>query len=619
MKRSSLNLFILTIIVLNIYNITYSSDGTLDTSFNGTGFVNTPIGTGAAPWVQVDSKIVVSGVTADTTVCVARYNLDGSLDTTFGSPNGFVVQPPGVATAIIIQPDLTNAKILIAGNSASSTFLVARYNSDGSLDTTFGAPNGFVESPIQGREANAIALQTDKKIVVVGNNSTNLVIARYNTDGSLDTTFAGTGFIIGPVGFFFGLAIQDDGKIVVAGGRSGGRIVIARYNPDGTLDLSFNGTGIIVEPFGGGARAVAIQSDGNIVVAGASFGNFLVLRLLTDGTFDTSFNFPNGFNTTPPGLATSVLLQSDGKVILPGTDDSNTQFRVARYLATGELDVTDFAPPLGFVTGPMGFNLGGALLASGKIVASGLLRTPDNFVVALYNNNNPLVNTTITSPINGSTIPSGPVMFSGDAQGLSFVYLYIDGIFIAGFPTDPNSDTWSYTTNVANGMHTAQVVSIYNAGHLNFQSDPITFIFGSVAPTTTSLVATKRNSLLRPYALAGNSFSYNIAVTNTGSADALNVVVQDNLPNGVTYISSTASNGSPITFSNNILTANIGTIAVNETVNIIINVTVNSCFSGILTNISNITSSNASSINAINSTTALIPSFLTQEIINKYC
>ena len=125
--------------------------------------------------------------------------------------------------------------------------------------------------------ANSVAIQPDGKIVVVGSaNINNFALARYNNDGSLDTTFAGDGKIIGPDGSLNSVALQPDGKIVVAGVASNGTnfdFVLARYNSYGSLDTSFGTGGKVLTDFTGNddaANSVAIQPDGKIVVAGSA-------------------------------------------------------------------------------------------------------------------------------------------------------------------------------------------------------------------------------------------------------------------------------------------------------------------------------------------------------------
>ncbi len=182
-----------------------------------------------------------------------------------------------------------DGKIVVAGQSGNGSnhdFAVVRYNGDGSLDSSFNG-TGKVITPIGNGDdnGNSVAIQSDGKIVVAGSsyNGSNhdFAIARYNSDGTLDTSFNGTGKLTTPVGssddYGYSVAVQSDGKIVVAGESfvTGSNLdfSVVRYNPNGSLDLSFNGTGKVITDVGGSGdfeTSMAIQSDGKIVVVGYS-------------------------------------------------------------------------------------------------------------------------------------------------------------------------------------------------------------------------------------------------------------------------------------------------------------------------------------------------------------
>src|SRR5204862_6067062 len=179
------------------------------------------------------------------------------------------------AMAVAIQSD---GKIVIVSSvfdGAWGEFGVVRYNPNGSLDTSFNG-SGIVLTPVGiAGYTNSVAIQTDGKIVVVGSNrNDSFAIVRYNPNGSLDTTFNGSGVVLTPVGSATSVAIQTDGKIIAAGGMgpSWSAFILVRYNADGSLDTSFNGTGIVSTSVGtmGVASDLAIQTDGKIVVLGYS-------------------------------------------------------------------------------------------------------------------------------------------------------------------------------------------------------------------------------------------------------------------------------------------------------------------------------------------------------------
>src|SRR6266511_1903342 len=247
----------------------------------------------AAVAIQPNGKIVAGGdaqIGSTLGFAVARYNANGSLDSSFGTggkvTTGFGGSQGAWIDGIALQKD---GKIVAAGQGRSGTtaaFGLARYNANGSLDTSFGS-GGLVATTFGtgNTRVNGIALQPDGKIVTAGfdKNATEFefALARYNADGSLDTSF-GTG---GKVTTDFGsgidvawaVAVQPDGKIVAAGyAFATGHpylIALARYNPDGSLDTSFGLGGKVVTVWGGHddyITGIALQADGKIVGVGAA-------------------------------------------------------------------------------------------------------------------------------------------------------------------------------------------------------------------------------------------------------------------------------------------------------------------------------------------------------------
>jgi len=219
---------------------------------------------------------------------LARYNADGSLDTTFG-PGGIVTTAVGsgddVAYALGIQ---TDGRIVAAGYSyqgGNMDFALVRYNANGSLDATFG-PGGIVTTAIGSDNdyARAISIQPDGRIVAAGSSyqggNEDFALVRYKANGSLDGTF-GTGGIattaVESGAYASALGIQSDGRIVAAGYSYNGmhpHFALVRYDANGSPDTTFGAGGIVTTMIGSGdnyALALGIQTDGRIVAAGNSY------------------------------------------------------------------------------------------------------------------------------------------------------------------------------------------------------------------------------------------------------------------------------------------------------------------------------------------------------------
>ena len=319
------------------------------------------------------------------------FGTDGSVEISFGTGDG--------AQALAIQPD---GKIVVAGYAVIGTqtkFALARMNSDGALDSTFGTAGKVLITLGVTDFAMAVALQADGKIIVAGYSSKGLqytfAVARLNKDGSLDASFGIDGKATVVFGASddraFGLALQPDGKIVLVGYTYGYEYpggskdyAVARLNSNGILDPTFDVDGKWLKNLGGEdeAQAVAVQTDGKIVFVGISdvgSTQAQVLRINGNGSYDPGFNA--GALAAPINFgvggrydgAQAVLLQPDGKMVVAGYSDLNS-FGVARLNTDGTQD-TSFAGGLGAL--PISFGVGGAtayaaaLQLDGKIVLGG--------------------------------------------------------------------------------------------------------------------------------------------------------------------------------------------------------------------------------------------------------
>jgi uncharacterized delta-60 repeat protein len=391
----------------------YSPNGTLDTNFAGDGKQTTDFAgdtdgaTGVA--VQGTGKIVTVGVSGtDRDFALARYNQDGSLDPIFSGDGKQTTDFGGTfdgAFGVALQGD---GKIIAGGlgrnlgAASGGDFALARYDFSGTLDPTFSG-DGKQTTEFAGPDgAGAMAVQDDGKLVVVGSAGSDFALARYNPDGSLDTTFSGDGRQTTELGArdgASGVAIQDDGKIVAVGrGGFGGDFALARYNPDGTLDTSFSGDGKQKTAFktNDGATAMALQADGKIVAvgfagaSGSSSFDFAVARYNSNGSLDTTFSGDGKLTTDFGGgdKANGVALQGDGKIVAVGGSDA---FALARYNPDGTLDTSFSGDGKQTTGGTFGLANGVAIQGDGKIVAVGLASGVDfTFALARYNPNGSL-------------------------------------------------------------------------------------------------------------------------------------------------------------------------------------------------------------------------------------
>jgi len=422
-------------------NCTTTLPGCLDVTFGSTGVVLTDTTGGVdyqldfeqaiTPLLQPDGKIVAvgysrnNGSSTGVDFTLVRYNIDGSLDTTFGS--GGIARDAATSAddrveTAALQPD---GKILAAGDSTGGIVVVARFNPDGTLDATFGAGgNVLLSSPSRkiGWSAYSVAVQTDGKILL-GTYGYGAVV-RLNSNGSLDTTF-GNGGIVAVEGTASGLATQrftwgtvtEERILVVDGSRAatGGQtsdFLVMRLMPNGTVDTSFgpSGTGKIYTDFctsNDGPRAMAVDAAGNIVVAGSAGAEFGIARYTPGGIPDSSFGDPISGSSQRTGKTRvdffgswdqgwGVVVQPDGKLVIGGNvekPDPNyyvVYFALARFNADGTLDTsfgtggvvaTDYGTPAGNDFGRrLVLQPDGKIVIVGAAAANGTM----NFAVARY-------------------------------------------------------------------------------------------------------------------------------------------------------------------------------------------------------------------------------------------
>ena len=394
--------------------------GFLDPAFDGDGRFVRAAGTGGAVVVQPDGRIVTAGAVDSTTgggsdFLVCRYNPDGSPDATFGQGGSVRTDFAGrsdLARAVALQAD---GRIVVAGSSGRE-FALARYHPNGTPDAGFDGDGMLTTAFGFSGAALDVAIQPDGKIVAAGSASpapgeATFALARYQENGSLDTTFDGDGRVTTASGLTaaYAVAIGSGGKIIAGGSADTnfGDAALARYNPDGSLDTSFGPNpsagddvppaGVVLAAFEGfdvydEIRDVAVDADGTVVAAGTVEGRGMTLyRFAADGKVAARFEsaeFPGG----PGGGASfgsagmAVALRPEGVLAAGHTADAGGQpenFALVRFNPDGVVDrtfgfrgvaVTDFrlaAASLPGSTDPQDGATGLAVGPGGSIVLAG--------------------------------------------------------------------------------------------------------------------------------------------------------------------------------------------------------------------------------------------------------
>ena len=424
---------------------TFGTNGIVNTNIGDVAFANSIA-------LQSDSKIIVAGtalVNGENKFAVVRYYTNGTLDNSFGD-NGVVLTPIGTSGATLTSTKVQqDGKILAAGhyyNGSNEDFVLIRYNTDGSLDNNFGI-NGIVATQVGASYdyAYSMAIQNDGKIILAGSGfqtNDDFALVRYNSDGTIDNSFGINGKVFTQVGTSTDVAksvlLQDDGKIIAAGYSFGGGnfdFSIARYDTNGFLDESFGTIGRTITNIGISndyAYSAAIKSDGKIVLAGYSYNkndyDMAIVQYRSDGIIDSSFG-TNGFVTTPVGAyndyAYSIAIQNNGNILAAGYSESNSihsstekssaiqkseagsyhNFTLVSYNSDGTLDET-FANS-GIALSQVGEShtslSSAAIQKSGKILIAGSFTSPNSMGIARFNSDGTIDNSFLDHGSQSST------------------------------------------------------------------------------------------------------------------------------------------------------------------------------------------------------------------------
>jgi uncharacterized delta-60 repeat protein len=490
----------------------YNADGTFDTSFGSGGLATVNFNggldraTGVAIQPNSGGKIMLAGTASNKydVFGVVRLNPNGTLDTTFGpkGSGGKVTVAPvaRVANEVYSMAVLSDGRFLLAGlsknlgSNGSGSIVLARFNANGTLDTTFGN-KGTVVSSVAVTDASSsaqhavrVTLDSSGRIIVAGTSplpsttSNDFRVARFTASGSLDTTFgaAHTGVVTtdldsGSQDHAYALALQGDGKILVGGvaipATGPSLAAVVRYNPDGSLDTTFNQDGIALAVWDAGpghigaptVRDVVVEPDGALLIAAdaerftpdgsggyvSDDGTSLLMRLKADGTADPSFG-PAGFGVAATSLGFHALdaamaLQADGRVVVVGQMNTDAPSATnpnpyLEYFALTRFTAASASP---------------SPVQIGSFVASSATATAGSPVTVTAGG--------ITTTNAGATITQ-VAFYVIDSSGIEQ---------LLGYGTANTGGTWTltFTVNLASGSYTLMAMAVDSTGAV---SDPFT-------------------------------------------------------------------------------------------------------------------------------------------------
>ncbi len=531
----------------------YNADGSRDSSFGVSGRIQTLITNSDADSadnsvaLQADGKILVIGVYQFGGIIVSRFNSDGSLDGTFGE-NGSIIKsddPSGRytfyrPTSIAMQNDGKFLVSAAASDGDLSSIVLLRYYENGELDASFGV-SGMISTQASREDiAKSIALQNDGKILVTASSRTftgyEWVVVRYNSDGELDRSFGVDGIVrtrFGNVSEPYSVKVQDDGKIIVIG-SSNEWFALARYNQNGSLDSSFDSGGKVLgnpeawPSFSATPRVdFEIQSDGKIVVGGASYHNFryhfTVGRFNSDGTVDNTFG-DGGISfiesTKSDGYVGAIALQQNDKIVAVGlgSSESDQVFTaiMARLNVFGSLDLSFNG--VSSLSGEVNFTEGGVPVVIDKDV-----QVSDEELINFGNYNS----ATLTLSRSGASDLNDKFSGAGVILGQATGNIVLSGIVVGKYVQDLGVIEIEFNSN-ATQLRVNQVLQ--SLAYQNISDAPPDFVH---------IVWTFNDGNIGAQGAGGQ-------LITTGSS-VVNILSVNDAPDGNVVISGSGVQGQPLT------------------------------------------------------------------------
>lgn len=465
----------------NFFIAKLTPSGILDTTFDVDGLLSINLTVGVLRRFtfllkQADNKFLIYGTYfTDSSLVnkfnfVARFNTNGSLDTSFNS-NGYRIIDGFDIGMMQLQ---TDGKIVVSTTNDSSVNLY-RINTNGSLDTNFDS-DGLMTIAGTGNNSSKLGIQNDSKILVatrvnVGPETNyDIMVARVNTNGTLDTTFDADGKMIFNYhslnDFNCGISL-DNGKIILTGNSFfdylTSNLCVAKLNSDGSFDTSFNGDGkteiFIENQSNDGAQKSILLSDGKLMVFGSTFSanNYFtnpdrspsIIRINPDGTLDSSFDNDGKLILNQQGIISEAKVLLDNKIILIAESRFGGNSRLIKLNYDGSLDTSfgtnGIATPLLSLNGLLYRNL--LIMEDGKIMISGSYNTSStSFLLLARLNNDGTIDTSFGN--NGYVGVLGQNRLDGYNYNPQCLEKTNDGKFIIGGSLDNSGDFYLYRTIV---------------------------------------------------------------------------------------------------------------------------------------------------------------------------